>query len=105
MRVLIVKSSALGDIVHALPVLDYLKQVSSGIEVDWVVEEHCRSVLEGHPRRDYGDAFAVGVPTGWAIARIGCFLAHDHPWVVHLKATPKRPEDPPPRLKNPGVLQ
>jgi phosphatidylglycerol:prolipoprotein diacylglycerol transferase len=27
----------------------------------------------------YGDAFAVGMPTGWAIARIGCFVAHDHP--------------------------
>ncbi len=49
MRVLIVKSSALGDIIHALPVLDYLKQVSSGIEIDWVVEEHCKDVLEGNP--------------------------------------------------------
>ncbi len=28
---------------------------------------------------DYGDAFAVGVPTGWAVARVGCFLVHDHP--------------------------
>ncbi len=27
----------------------------------------------------YGDAFAVGVPTGWAVARVGCFLVHDHP--------------------------
>ena len=49
MRVLIVKSSALGDVIHALPVLDYLKQVSSGIEIDWVVEEHCKDVLEGNP--------------------------------------------------------
>jgi phosphatidylglycerol:prolipoprotein diacylglycerol transferase len=31
------------------------------------------------PLGRYGDAFAVGVPTGWAIARIGCFLVHDHP--------------------------
>jgi len=29
--------------------------------------------------RRYGDAFAVGVPTGWGVARIGCFLVHDHP--------------------------
>jgi phosphatidylglycerol:prolipoprotein diacylglycerol transferase len=27
----------------------------------------------------YGDAFAVGVPTGWGVARIGCFVVHDHP--------------------------
>ncbi|HEY6100837.1 MAG TPA: prolipoprotein diacylglyceryl transferase [Anaeromyxobacter sp.] len=30
---------------------------------------------------EYGDAFAVGVPTGWAVARLGCFSVHDHPGV------------------------
>lgn len=49
MRVLIVKMSALGDIIHALPVLDYLHQVSPGIEVDWVVEEPFQEILEGNP--------------------------------------------------------
>ncbi|NMC75298.1 MAG: lipopolysaccharide heptosyltransferase I [Geobacteraceae bacterium] len=49
MRVLIVKMSALGDIIHALPVLDYLHQVSPGIEIDWVVEEPFREILEGNP--------------------------------------------------------
>lgn len=49
MRVLIVKTSALGDIVHALPVLDYLHQVSPDIEVDWLVEERFRGILEGNP--------------------------------------------------------
>lgn len=55
MKVLIVKVSALGDIVHALPVLDYLHQVSPGIEIDWVVEEGNRELLEGNPliRRVY----------------------------------------------------
>jgi heptosyltransferase-1 len=49
MRVLIVKASALGDILHALPVLDYLHQAVPGIEIDWVVEEQFREVLEGNP--------------------------------------------------------
>jgi heptosyltransferase-1 len=49
MRVLIVKVSALGDIIHALPVLDYLHRVMPGIETDWVVEEPFRDVLEGNP--------------------------------------------------------
>ncbi len=48
MRALIVKVSALGDIVHTLPVLDYLHQVAPGVEIDWVVEEGNREVLEGH---------------------------------------------------------
>jgi heptosyltransferase-1 len=49
MRVLIVKTSAMGDIVHALPVLDYLHQLSPGIEIDWVVESSFRDILEENP--------------------------------------------------------
>lgn len=49
MRVLIVKTSALGDVVHALPVLDYLHQAAPGIEVDWIVEAPFREMLEGNP--------------------------------------------------------
>lgn len=49
MRVLIVKVSALGDVVHTLPVLDYLHKVVPGVEIDWVVEEGNREILEGNP--------------------------------------------------------
>jgi phosphatidylglycerol---prolipoprotein diacylglyceryl transferase len=31
---------------------------------------------------DYGDALALGVAPGWGIARVGCFVIHDHPGVV-----------------------
>lgn len=30
---------------------------------------------------DYSDALALGVAPGWAIARVGCFVVHDHPGV------------------------
>lgn len=49
MRILIVKISAMGDVLHALPVLDYLKQASPGCEIDWVVEEVFASLLCGNP--------------------------------------------------------
>ena len=49
MRVLIVKMGALVDIIHALPVLDYLHTVAPGIEIDWVVEEPFRDLIEGNP--------------------------------------------------------
>ncbi len=49
MRVLIVKTSALGDIVHAMPVLDYLHKASEGIEIDWVVEERFADLLSANP--------------------------------------------------------
>jgi phosphatidylglycerol:prolipoprotein diacylglycerol transferase len=28
---------------------------------------------------DYADAFALGIAPGWGIARVGCFVIHDHP--------------------------
>lgn len=49
MRILIVKTSSLGDVIHALPVLDYLKQVSPGAEIDWVVDEAFADALRGNP--------------------------------------------------------
>ena len=49
MRILIIKTSALGDIIHALPVLDYLKQASPGCEIGWVVEEAFAGLLSGNP--------------------------------------------------------
>ena len=55
MKILIVKVSALGDVVHALPVLAYLKSVDPRVEIDWLVEQPFAPVLEGHPliRRVY----------------------------------------------------
>jgi len=52
MRILILKTSALGDIIHALPVLDYLHQVAPGVRIDWVVEEAFLELLSGNPLID-----------------------------------------------------
>ncbi len=52
MRILIIKTSALGDIIHALPVLDYLHQVTPGARIDWVVEEAFVELLSGNPLID-----------------------------------------------------
>jgi heptosyltransferase-1 len=49
MRVLIVKVSALGDVVHTLPVLAYLHSACPNIEIDWLVEEGFAPILQGHP--------------------------------------------------------
>ena len=39
MRILIVKVSALGDVVHALPALHFLRRQRADVHVTWVVEE------------------------------------------------------------------
>ena len=35
----------------------------------------------GKPVSPYLDALALGTAPGWAVARLGCFLVHDHPGV------------------------
>jgi lipopolysaccharide heptosyltransferase I len=45
MRILIVRLGALGDIVHALPVLAAIKNAMPAASVDWLVEEHYASIL------------------------------------------------------------
>jgi heptosyltransferase-1 len=49
MKVLIVKVSALGDVVHALPVLAYLKSADPDMQIDWLVEQAFAPLLEDHP--------------------------------------------------------
>jgi heptosyltransferase-1 len=49
MRVLIVKISALGDVIHALPALAWLKSADPEMEIDWLVEEGFAPLLDGHP--------------------------------------------------------
>lgn len=53
MRVLIVKTAPLADIVQALPVLDFLHKAVPGIEIDWVVEHRYAGIFfeNQHVRR------------------------------------------------------
>lgn len=56
MKVLIVKLSSLGDVVHTLPALNALRWGFSGsdasVEIDWLVEEAASGIIEGHPMID-----------------------------------------------------
>jgi len=52
MRILIVRTSALGDVVHALPVLGALRRHFPRARIGWVVEEGMAPVLAGHPDLD-----------------------------------------------------
>jgi len=47
-RILIVKLSALGDVAHALPAIDYLRTAAPGAEVDWAVDRRFAPLLEGN---------------------------------------------------------
>ncbi len=52
MRIAIVKLSALGDIVHAMVVLQYIKDAIPDARLDWFVEKRFSDVLGGNPHVD-----------------------------------------------------
>ena len=49
MKIAIVKLSALGDIVHAMIVLQFIKKYNPTIEIDWIVEERYKELLKSNP--------------------------------------------------------
>lgn len=48
-KILIIKPSSLGDIVHSLPVLDALYRCFPGAEIHWLVAKGLEGILEDHP--------------------------------------------------------
>lgn len=51
-RILIIRTSALGDVVHALPVLTALRRHLPTARIAWVVEAAMAPLLRGHPDLD-----------------------------------------------------
>ena len=49
MKIAIVKLSALGDIIHAMVALQFIKDFYPDIEIDWIVDEHFKEVLINNP--------------------------------------------------------
>jgi heptosyltransferase-1 len=52
MRILLVRTSALGDVVHAVPVLTALRRHLPAARIGWVVEEPFAPLLAAHPDLD-----------------------------------------------------
>ena len=51
-KILIVKPSSLGDVVHSLPFLNVAKKCYSNAEIHWVIAKGLENLLEGHPMID-----------------------------------------------------
>ena len=65
--ILIVKLSALGDVVHALPVVTYLRRAAPSAEIHWAVDTRFAELLEGNP----GIAKIVSLPIREWTGRLG----------------------------------
>jgi lipopolysaccharide heptosyltransferase I len=67
MKVLILRLSSIGDVVHTLPCLVALN--AGGWQVGWAVEPAARSLLEGHPLLSHVVAVPKARPFAWRAAR------------------------------------
>ena len=52
MRVLVVKTSSLGDVIHTLPAITDAARAIPGIRFDWIVEEAFAEIPSWHPAVD-----------------------------------------------------
>lgn len=59
MRVLLIKTSSLGDVIHALPALTDAARAVPGIQFDWVIEEGFAEIPAWHPA--VGDIIPVAI--------------------------------------------
>jgi len=62
-RIALLKPSALGDIVHSLPILHALRRRFPGAAITWVVSRPFEPLLRGHP--DLTDTLAFDRRGGW----------------------------------------
>jgi len=51
-RILIIKPSAIGDVVHTLPILNLLRRRWPKSHISWLITPACAGLLEGHPQID-----------------------------------------------------
>lgn len=62
MNILVVKLSAIGDVVHTLPSLAALRQLYPKAHITWVIEEDAADLIQGHP---YLDSVLVSRRKAW----------------------------------------
>lgn len=71
-RILVVRLSAIGDVVRVLPALHTLREGHPNAQIDWAVERKSAGIVEGHPSLD--QVLVFDRPRG-ALAATRAFLA------------------------------
>jgi lipopolysaccharide heptosyltransferase I len=79
-RILLVRLSALGDVVQCLPALAALRRARPEAEIGWLVEDRHAGALEGHPQIDRLFRFerrSGGLSAAWRVrGEVGAWAPH-----------------------------
>ena len=90
-RVLLIKLTSLGDLIHALPALSDAQDARPGIEFDWVVDENFQEIAGWHPavrkiittnHREWRGALASSATHGSISATIAQMRANEYDLVI-----------------------
>lgn len=84
MRVLVVKTSSMGDVVHALPAISDIRRVRPGVTIDWLVEAPFAAIPRLHP------AVRKVLPLSWRKWRKSLFKAETREAMAALRAELRR---------------
>ena len=88
--ILIIKLSAIGDVIHTLPFLEVIRRRYPEAAIDWLIEEDASQIIEGHKELD---RIIVSRRKSWqrAFLRSGKRMERDHHRIsddVRWKARP-----------------
>jgi lipopolysaccharide heptosyltransferase I len=93
-RILIFKPSAIGDVVHTLPILNLIKRRWPQASVSWLVTPLCAPLLENHPqvdeviqfnRKRYGHAWRSPTATAAMLSFMKGLRQRRFDWVVDFQ--------------------
>ena len=97
-RILIIKPSAIGDVVHTLPVLSLIRGRWPDAHVAWLVTPACAGLLDDHPQLDEVIRFERRkFGAGWRSLTVGPVEVFRRPDQLALLVAQLR-ADPLPRL-------
>src|SRR6266704_1855671 len=102
-RVLLIKLTSLGDLIHALPALSDAQSARPGIEFDWVIDENFREIAGWHPavrgvitsnHREWRGALVSAerhgsISRSYSLARISSIVLEMEPCVSALTTAPR----------------
>src|SRR5258707_14014080 len=86
-RVLLIKLTSLGDLIHALPALSDAQDARPGLEFDWVIDENFQEIAGWHPavkttittnHREWRGSLATAETHGSISTTIGQIRSNEH---------------------------
>jgi heptosyltransferase-1 len=80
LKLLVVKTSSMGDVVHALPAISDIRRVRPGVTIDWLVEAPFAAIPRLHP------AVRRVLPLGWRKWRKSLFKRETREAMATLRA-------------------